>query len=241
LNCDLILAFDNDNAGRAAEHKVLKMALDNDINTFKMIIPTEYKDIDEYLQRVDINNIQTIPYLEFLIANSDNLISDNLYTQKSAINYILELTNNSNPIIQAQSLALIHKKSNLDLGALQKLSSNKKNNLPELAYQAPQLDPIKASFYQLLALDINNSYLPIIYNALKDRLSPQANTYQEFISNEEIKWVIESKKLEIKEQDISPDINQAATNLLMVIKRNPELSPKLNGSEFKNLKYSLYE
>jgi DNA primase catalytic core len=241
LNCDLILAFDNDNAGRAAEHKVLKMALDNDINTFKMIIPTEYKDIDEYLQRIDINNIQTIPYLEFLITNSDNLTSDNLYTQKSAINYILELTNNSNPIIQAQSLALIHKKSNLDLGALQKLSSNKKNNLPELAYQAPQLDPIKASFYQLLALDINNSYLPIIYNALKDRLSPQANTYQEFISNEEIKWVIESKKLEIKEQDISPDINQAATNLLMVIKRNPELSPKLNGSEFKNLKYSLYE
>ena len=241
LNCDLILAFDNDIAGKTAEHKVLKMALDNDINTFKMIIPDEYKDIDEYLQKVDINSIQTIPYLEYLILNMENLTSDNLYTQKSAIKYILDLTYNSSPILQAQAISLIHKKSNLDLQTLKQLTTAKNKGIPDLMVPMTQLDPIKAGFYQLLALDYTHSTLPIIYNALKDRLSPQSATYEEFIANEEIKWVIESKKLEIQEQEIAIDINQAATNLLMLIKRNPELSNKLNPSEFKNLKYSLYE
>jgi DNA primase len=238
LNCDLILAFDNDNAGRAAEHKVLKMALDNDINTFKMIIPIEYKDIDEYLQRVDINHIQTIPYLEFLINNSDNLTSDNLYTQKSAINYILELTNNSNPIIQAQALALIHKKSNLDLGALQKLSSNKKNNLPELPIQEQFLDPIKNRFFQLLASDITNEYLPIFYETLKERLTPIANSFDEFILNEEIKWIIEIRKLEMKEKNTQFNQLEEVMKLNTAIRQSDEiLKNKLSKLMFARSKF----
>jgi DNA primase len=218
LNCDLILAFDNDVAGKTAEHKVLKMALDNDINVFKMQISDQYKDIDEYLQVHNTNEIQVIPYLEYLISNSNNLNSTDLYTQKSTINYILSFISNSNPITQAQVISMLSKKSGLDLATLNKISNHKKDKTQDLTQTSININPIKASFYQILALDTNNFNLPIIYDVIKNTLDYNMPTYLEYINQEEIKWVITSEQK--KYANVEVNISQAISNLIINLRRH---------------------
>jgi DNA primase len=237
LNSSLILSFDNDNAGKTAELKVLKLALEQDINVFKLIIPNIYKDIDDYLKVVQIQDIEIKPYLEYLINTSQNLISQDLYIQKSAINNILNLTKEANPIIQAQAIQLIQNKSGLDISTLKKINVNKLENKilqPSIIY-----DPIKASFYQLLSLSSDHSNLKIIYNIIKDKLDNSKPTFEEYINQDEIKWIIESEK--IKYQDTSVNTQQAIGNLVLTIKRlynHDEIKNQLSKINFSTVSYN---
>jgi DNA primase catalytic core len=192
LNCDLILAFDNDNAGRVSELKIAKMAYDNDINVFKFPIADKYKDIDEYLNHEQFELIKK-PYIEYYIDNNPDLTSPDLTIQKNAVIIALNLTKLANPITQAQTLNLINAKTHLDIDTLKQLQSQEVQQLtkplPEI-----KLDPMKVAFYQLLALDGDNQNLPIIYEAIKHLLDYSKDNFEEFIVQEEIKWSVEGER-----------------------------------------------
>jgi len=123
LRSEILLAFDNDAAGQIAGHKFYLQATAFGLNVKKVLIPEEFKDLDEYLQSfksAKLNQkqkesvketpetlqesaksgesleLKSIPYPEFLIKkHANDLRSDNLEKQKEAIEQI------------AQSLAVI--------------------------------------------------------------------------------------------------------------------------------------
>jgi DNA primase len=224
LNVELVLAFDNDNAGRTAELKVFKMAIENDIPTFKLIIPDTYKDIDEYLQLNSIDNLNIVSYLQYFINNQTNLNNPDLYTQKNAINYVLNTVLQADPVIQAQTASLLHKVTNLDIATI-KNSRRVQYTNPAPSVLQPIINPIKLSFYQILSIDSGNPALPIIYDLIKEYLDQTLPTFAEYINQEEIQWVITSQKNQYS--DIQLDISMVITNLIHLIKRHHPNHPKL--------------
>jgi DNA primase len=224
LNCDLILAFDNDNAGRVSELKIAKMAYDNDINVYKFRIDDKYKDIDEYLNHEQFV-LNKITYIEYYINNNIDLISADLNIQKQAIVVALNLTKNANPITQAQTLNLINAKTHLDIDTLKKLQSQEPEATTKPLPEA-RLDPMKVAFYQLLALDGKNDNLPIIYEAIKHLLDHSQDTFELFIAQEEIKWAVEGESQKYK--GLESQASVMLGNLIHNIKRAYGTDPKVN-------------
>lgn len=224
LNSSLILAFDNDNAGRISEYKIAKMAYDQDIDTFKIIIDQKYKDIDEYLLNTNITKFNQIPYIEYAINSNNDLNSKDLPTQRNAISNILNLTNLANPITRAQTLNLINNITHLDIETLKQIQTDtvliEKKVLPEA-----NLDPIKVQFFQLLALSPDNLNLPIIYKILKDKLDYNTIEFQDFIAQPEIKWTIEGEKM--KYAGLESIAKTAELNLIQNLNRLYSKNPSM--------------
>jgi DNA primase len=224
LNSDLILAFDNDNAGKTAELKVFKMAIESEIPTFKLIIPNEYKDIDEYIKIHDSKDLNIVPYLQYFISNIPNLTSTDIYSQRSAINHALEIVKNADPIIKAQAVSLLHNITQLDLSTI-KNSIAQKVQLSSQATPVITLNPIKVGFYQILALDQHNPLLPKIYEIIKEVLDYNCPTFAEYIIQNEIEWIITSEKT--KYVGVEFQASTAITNLIQLIKRASPNNPLL--------------
>ncbi len=225
LNCDLILAFDNDNAGRTSEQKIAKMAYDNDINVFKLIIDEKYKDIDEYLNHEQWQPT-IVPYIEHHIKTNPEILSKEIYTQKQAIVKALLLTKQSNPITKAQTLNIINELTHLDIETLKQLQSQEV--IPEAKPLPPvKLDPIKVAFYQLLALDSKNPRLPIVYEAIKHIIDNGERSFQDFLNQEEISWAIETVKKNYESNGITSVMPGSDMNLIHNIKRAYGKDPKI--------------
>jgi DNA primase len=100
------LAFDNDTAGKIASEKFFIEASQLGLEIQKVIIPEEYKDLDEWLDNFDQKNqefklefLQTKPYLDYwLIKNQRELQSQDLKTQKEVILNFLKLLQNLDEI-----------------------------------------------------------------------------------------------------------------------------------------------
>ncbi|MGL4759732.1 MAG: DNA primase [Patescibacteria group bacterium] len=215
-NAELILAFDNDNAGRTSEYKIAKMAYDNTMEVSKLSIADKYKDFDEYLNNENIKTLNTQPYIEFYIKNKTELTSKDLSIQKKAINECMNLTNNADPVTQAQTLNIIKQLTNLDNDILKQIQ-NQSAQTPERNLPEAKIDPVLAQFYQMLALDQQNSNLPIIYNLLKEKLNFATESFDEFIEQEEVKWLLNGEKEKYKGVDpAAMNLNQ---NLIINLNR----------------------
>jgi len=94
LTTNLTLGLDNDEAGLHAAHKVFIMATKIGLNVNQLVIPTAYKDIDEYVsdESKEKEDLQTIFYLDhYLAKNLSKLVSVDAKIQKQAIIDTLEL------------------------------------------------------------------------------------------------------------------------------------------------------
>ena len=107
VTTNLTLALDNDEAGVKAAFKVFGMASALGLNVNQLIIPSKYKDLDDYVSDPDSQKeaLQTIFYLDFYLSkNLNHLISSDSKTQKQAILDTLSLISYLDKIAQEQYL-----------------------------------------------------------------------------------------------------------------------------------------
>ena len=117
---DVLLAFDNDNAGRISATKLYLLCQQVGLNTYQIIINSQYKDLDEYLQtnshEPNYNKFTTQEYGQYLIdSHKTNLQSTDLITQKLSIEQILKtLSQLENRIYQEQLIKYLSQLSGIN-------------------------------------------------------------------------------------------------------------------------------
>jgi DNA primase len=113
------LAFDNDEAGIKSSSKLFEMAVQLGFEVSKVQIPTEFKDLDEYLQS-GTAQIQGVNYVQWYISlNHNKLTSSDLDQQKRALYDVLKLIKVTDPIAQNQYLQILSRSSGLGMNALE--------------------------------------------------------------------------------------------------------------------------
>ncbi len=109
----LWLAFDNDEAGQLAGQKLFIQATRLGFQTKKLVIPTPYKDLDEYLLAEFANNkssqilekVSVVDFLDWKIDElTDQLSSTNFSKQRQATLTILNLLTYVDPLSLEQYL-----------------------------------------------------------------------------------------------------------------------------------------
>lgn len=114
----LWMAFDNDEAGRIAGKKLFLEATKLGFNAKKLIIPAEFKDLDEYLaelsKMVEPSSIQSslkiVGYLDWQIdQKGDALGGDNLDKQREGLRELAELLVVMDEVSQEQYATKLHK------------------------------------------------------------------------------------------------------------------------------------
>ncbi|GAB4147359.1 MAG: DNA primase [Patescibacteria group bacterium] len=107
----LILALDNDQAGQIAARKVFIMATQAGLKVNRVIIPSEFKDLDETLTAgVDPRNLRQAYFLDYYFQSKvQELQSDDAQVQKNTIQDCLELIRIQDPITQEQYLQKLSK------------------------------------------------------------------------------------------------------------------------------------
>jgi len=129
LTTNLTLGLDNDEAGINAAYKVFGMASLLGLNVNQLIIPSKYKDLDEYASDGDTEKeaLQTIYYPDYYFAKSLHfLVATDSKIQKQAILEALNLISHLDNISQEQYLKRL---SDIVKIPISKLRSNLKTNL----------------------------------------------------------------------------------------------------------------
>ena len=92
------LGFDNDNAGFISGNKLFVSSQEFGFEVLKIIIPSQFKDLDEFLNSTYASSqsgeiiLETMPYLDYLINfESNNLRHSNSTIQKEAIMSFLSI------------------------------------------------------------------------------------------------------------------------------------------------------
>ena len=191
------LAFDNDLAGQVSASKFFKTATKAKLDVWQVIIPIEFKDLDEYLHAkfdsISIAELQAKPFLEFiLLQRQAELISPNLETQKTAIEAICDLFTTLDDLSLEQNLRQLHTLTSISISTLSKIIEQKKAQekaftapetdetlTQELSRQAPGKQPIQEvilAWQQLCALQSKNQLSPNI----SDKLEPVFVILQNF-------------------------------------------------------------
>lgn len=129
LTTTLTLGLDNDEAGIKAAYKVFGMASLLGLNVNQLIIPSKYKDLDEYVCDSDTQKdaLQTIYYPDYYFAKTLHfLLSPDSKTQKEAILEALNLISHLDSIAQEQYLKRL---SDIVKIPISQLRTNLKTNL----------------------------------------------------------------------------------------------------------------
>ena len=113
------LAFDNDNAGRTSSRKFFIEATIAGLTVLKMLIPEDYKDLDEALS-AGYKDFKIVPFLDYWLSNSQKLlISTDSTIQKQAIIDILELFVVLDPVSCEQYLTKLFEITKISVRTLQ--------------------------------------------------------------------------------------------------------------------------
>lgn len=124
------LAFDNDQAGRVSGEKFFKMSAGLGFGVYKVVIPTNYKDLDEYLNTENNTNFKILPYLDWVILDRDiDLRSGDLEKQKIAILGVLDLLQYTDALGKEQYLKKLADITKISLNTLQSISSLDYNSI----------------------------------------------------------------------------------------------------------------
>jgi DNA primase len=129
----ILLAFDNDSAGVEAGKKLFMQATELGLVVQKLVIPTQYKDIDEYVQSMsagalDVSVFQTQHYLDFWIeTHATELQSTDSLVQKQSLEMVAVILGVTDAVTQDQYINR--------LGTLTRISQNTIRNLVQKARQ----------------------------------------------------------------------------------------------------------
>lgn len=124
ISKNILLAFDNDEAGVEAGTKLFLQAVAMDFNVQKLIIPPPFKDLDEFLQSLEKEilepeNMQTQPYLDYLLqVKNTELTNKNSIIQKEAVEKYLQILSKMDVITQDQYIQKLHLQTNISRSSL---------------------------------------------------------------------------------------------------------------------------
>lgn len=164
------IAFDNDEAGRLSSKKLFIESSKLGFSVWQLVIPKNYKDLDEYLQAefplsVDIEkDLTVVPFLEYQITLQQlNLQSQQLHIQKQALVDILDLLEFCDQITIEDILQKLSKISQKSVSALQSFLPKSKTNYSDKNAEivVNQNEPIQNEFlvrYQNLIAIIANQH-----------------------------------------------------------------------------------
>ena len=185
------LAFDNDKAGIISSDKLFVVAQELNLEVKKLLIPSEFKDLDEYLQYNQKEKKETkfeiVDYLDYLLAREiKNLTSVDSSTQRQAIISFLGNLNNSNLVTKEQFLKKLsdltklnkntleqfykeitdNSRNSFDINKLAQSSTNTSNTL-STNKQSTELQRTLVTWEKLCAIyaqgKLNNEYQNKIY------------------------------------------------------------------------------
>lgn len=124
------LAFDNDNAGKIAGTKFFKEATKAGLSVYKVLIPKEFKDLDEYIQSEDFeDNLEVKPFLDYLLEEEKyDLTSHDLEKQKQAVIDVIDVMSVLDQLSLEQYLHRLNQVTGISLNTLQILVREAKKN-----------------------------------------------------------------------------------------------------------------
>lgn len=219
---NIILAFDNDEAGKIAGDRLFVAAQNIGFNTQKLLIPSEFKDIDEWLnstnQAISIEQLSTQNYLEWWLSdNIDSLQSHDTVIQKQSIQKFFSLINQADAITREQFL---HKLSHITDISFTVLKQSMKpiapsKNLQKVSTEDPYNHPsiknedtlLITTWQRVLAISIssfsgkklNNLTLEQIFLLVNSLYNLEVSSLQEYIlKNKEIVVLIWEDEIEDK-------------------------------------------
>ena len=192
---EVLLAFDNDEAGQMASRKFFLEASQKGIIVKKIIVPPEFKDIDEYLnsfdkKEVEITDLTITNFVDDAIENNKyKLSSEDPYKVKESTDSLKELLSVLDPVIRSKYIDKISKASGVDTALLSQGITNsiQKTNTKKEVVEA-KTDPkqeLKQLFEHILcnSLDSSDDLAPM-YNLLHEYLEiPQASISEYIGSN----------------------------------------------------------
>jgi DNA primase len=138
------IAFDNDNAGILSGHKLMVMAANHGFEIRRLLIPSQYKDLDEYLHSMeavsfDFSQLQTQDYLDYLLAlNLAQLQSTDRARQRKALMDIISVVEQLDPLSIEQFLPKLSQISQISVTTLQSLVNSKNNSKAVTTTTDPQ-------------------------------------------------------------------------------------------------------
>jgi DNA primase len=125
------LAFDNDTAGVTSSVKFFEQATKLGFMVFKVVIPTSYKDIDEYFSAGN-KDFRTIPFLDYYFDFSLELLqSDDSVVATKSIRSCLDLLTFCDKITQEQYLNKLSKFCKISFSTLQTELVSKISKIPQ--------------------------------------------------------------------------------------------------------------
>lgn len=133
----IYLAFDNDKAGIISSDKLFVVAQELNLEVKKLLIPSEFKDLDEYLQSNQKEEKETkfeiVDYLDYLLTREiKSLTSLDSSTQRQAIISFLGSLNHSNLVTREQFLKKLSDVTKLNKNTLEQfykeITNNSKNS-----------------------------------------------------------------------------------------------------------------
>jgi DNA primase len=114
------LAFDNDEAGKISSDKFFKSASGFGFTVYKVLIPLEYKDLDDYLSGQNPDKLEVAPYLDWILnQRSISLQSTDSTVQKNNILSVLDLMQNMDALSKEQYLKKLSEISKISINTLQ--------------------------------------------------------------------------------------------------------------------------
>jgi DNA primase len=142
----VLIAFDNDTAGQQAGEKLFIQTSLMGFDVFQVLIPNQYKDIDEYLNSSSIHGpnhefrLEYKPYMEAWISKyRAQLTSSDSAEQKKYIEQAIQLISVLDDISQEQYTQILSSITNIQANTIQKLiQKNQTKNSP--------IDTIKTEF-----------------------------------------------------------------------------------------------
>jgi DNA primase len=146
LTQNIYLAFDNDKAGKLNSKKLFQLAISFNFNVYKVIIPDEFKDLDEYLNNSFLlgdqkPELETKPFLEYLIQKEYfQLTSDNLQEQKKSVSELCSLIAVMDELSIEQYTKKLSQVSKIGQTTLLNLVNNIKGQKTKINDTSPDLD-----------------------------------------------------------------------------------------------------
>jgi DNA primase len=208
------LAFDNDDAGKISSDKFFKSAGFHGIAVYKVVIPKNYKDLDEYLSDKKPDTLEVIPYLDWILSEKHSmLISSDSDLQKKAILEVLDLMQNLDAISKEQYLKKLADTSRISINTLVSFLPESKTTVNSFVEEGDNIQKLSleqatySSWQNLLAGVLINfperlELMSLSFRALS-KILPQLASYQDFQDyldqNMQILSFICEQKTELKE------------------------------------------
>jgi DNA primase len=210
------LAFDNDEAGILASKKFFIQANQIGLSVNRVVIPQEFKDIDEYISTASQQEqlqIQVIPYFQWYVSIKRGVLRDtDMNVQRGAIEDCVEIIESMDELMREQSLKLLADTTELPMATLKGLLSSTPK-LHEMEEEGESRDikptkPIINCWKNYIALhhskehqkDFNTS----VYTLLNEvfGVGEDNESYQEYLTSHAGELEVIAQELQSSDDDI---------------------------------------